>query len=455
MEEQRERARAAQRFAVAGTAPEVLDTSVTTRFVGDRVGEWESEVVALVAGKESRSVAREGEAVDVITAETPFYAESGGQVGDRGWLVSDAGARVEVRDTFKIAPAVVAHRGVVRQGAVSVGDRVRLRIDAARREAVRLNHSATHLLHASLRNRLGAHVKQSGSLVDPGHLRFDFSHHKPVSEDELHAIEDDVNAWIRANAEVTSEEMSYDDAIRAGALAFFGDKYGDRVRVLRMGDFSTELCGGTHVARTGDIGLVQLRGESGVAAGVRRLEATTGQGAIAEVRREQGVLGELVELLKAGEGDARGKLEKLLGDLREKEKRIAELQGKLAGGATRDVLADARRVDGITVLATRVDGLDDKGLREMADRLRDRIRSGVVVLGTALGERAVLLAAVTKDLTGRYHAGNIIKQLAPLVGGGGGGRPDFAQAGGKNPDRLDAALAAAYELLGAGNGQAS
>jgi alanyl-tRNA synthetase len=259
---------------------------------------------------------------------------------------------------------------------------------------------------------------------------------------------------VRANAEVTGEEMSYDDAIRAGALAFFGDKYGDRVRVIRMGDFSTELCGGTHIARTGDIGLFQLRGESGVAAGVRRLEAATGQGAIADVRREQGVLGELVELLKAGEDDARGKLEKLLGDLREKEKRIAELQGKLAGGATRDVLADARRVDGITVLATRIDGLDDKGLRDMADRLRDRIQSGVVVLGTALGERAVLLAAVTKDLTGRYHAGNIIKQLAPLVGGGGGGRPDFAQAGGKNPDRLDAALAAAYDLLGAGSGQA-
>jgi alanyl-tRNA synthetase len=222
-----------------------------------------------------------------------------------------------------------------------------------------------------------------------------------------------------------------------------------------MGDLSTELCGGTHVARTGDIGLFQLQGESGVAAGVRRLEAATGQGAIAAVRREQGVLGGLVDLLKAGEDDARGKLEKLLGDLREKEKRIAELQGKLAGGATRDVLADARRVDGITVLATRVDGLDDKGLRAMADQLRDRIKSGVVVLGTALGERAVLLAAVTKDLTGRYHAGNIIKQLAPLVGGGGGGRADFAQAGGKDPDRLDAALLAAYELLGAGNGQAS
>jgi alanyl-tRNA synthetase len=247
--------------------------------------------------------------------------------------------------------------------------------------------------------------------------------------------------------------MSYDDAIRAGALAFFGDKYGDRVTVVRMGDFSTELCGGTHVARTGDIGFFRLDSESGVAAGVRRIEAATGQGAIAQVRREIRNLDEARDLL--GSDDLAGRIERMRADLRERDKRIAELQGKLAGGATRDVLADARRVDGITVLATRIDGLDDKGLREMADRLRDRIKSGVIVLGTALGERAVLLAAVTKDLTGRYHAGNIIKQLAPLVGGGGGGRPDFAQAGGKQPDRLDAALAAAYELLGAGSEQSS
>src|SRR5206468_1202895 len=262
-------------------------------------------------------------------------------------------------------------RGVVRAGELAVGDRVRLRIDAARRDAARLNHSATHLLHAALRRRLGEHVKQAGSLVTPERLRFDFSHPKPVDDGTLRGIEDETNAYIRANAEVTTEEMAYDDAIKAGALAFFGDKYGDRVTVVRMGDFSTELCGGTHVQRT--------------------------------------------------------------------------------GGASRDLLADARHVDGITVLATRVEGLDDKGLREMADRLRDRIKSGVVVLGAAQGERALLLAAVTKDLTGRYHAGNIIKQLAPLVGGGGGGRPDFAQAGGKDPARLDEALAAAYELLGAGS----
>jgi alanyl-tRNA synthetase len=346
---------------------------------------------------------------------------------------------------------VIGHRGVVRQGPLAVGDRVRLRIDLTRREAARLNHSATHLLHAALRRRLGEHVKQAGSLVTPDRLRFDFSHHKPVEPETLRAVEDDVNAYVRANAAVTAEEMSYDQAIKAGALAFFGEKYGDRVTVVRMGEFSTELCGGTHVARTGDIGLVKIRGEGGVAAGVRRLEAVSGEGALGLIREHEQVLESISGLLRGPAEEATGKLEKLLAQQRELEKRIAELQGKLAGGATRDVLADARRVDGVTLLATRVEGLDDKGLREMADRLRERIKSGVVVLGAAQGERALLLAAVTKDLVGRYHAGNIIKHLAPLVGGGGGGRPDFAQAGGKDPARLDEALAAAYEFLGAGS----
>src|SRR5581483_9658032 len=309
----------------------------------------------------------------------------------------------------------------------------------------------THLLHAALRRRLGEHVKQAGSLVTPDRLRFDFSHHRPVDDAALREIEDETNAYVRANTEVYTEEMPYRQALEAGALAFFGDKYGDRVTVVRMGDFSVELCGGTHVQRTGDIGVVKIRDESGVAAGVRRLEAASGAGALDSIRRQEDLLADLGDLLKAGEHEAKAKLEKLLAQQRELEKRVAELQGKLAGGASRDVLADARRIDGITVLATRVQGLDDKGLREMADRLRDRIKSGVVVLGAEQEGRALLLAAVTKDLTGRYHAGNIIKQLAPLVGGGGGGRPDFAQAGGKDPARLDAALAAAYELLGAGS----
>ncbi|HXJ35317.1 MAG TPA: alanine--tRNA ligase [Candidatus Eisenbacteria bacterium] len=453
MDEQRERARGAQKFVDAGGGPELAGLGErTSRFVGDRVTESESEVLALVAdGVQTRGPVREGSQVDVVTAETPFYAESGGQVGDRGWITTASGARIEVQDTHKIAGAVVAHRGVVRQGAIAVGDRVRLAIDAARREAARLNHSATHLVHGVLRRRLGPHVKQAGSLVDPQKLRFDFNHHKPVSPDELQAIEDEVNAEIRANVEVTQEEMSYDDAIRAGALAFFGDKYGDRVRVVRMGEFSTELCGGTHVQRTGDIGVFKLDGESGVAAGVRRIEAATGAGALGEIRRHEALLGEIAHLLRAGEQDAKAKLEKLLAQSRELEKRIAELQGKLAGGASRDVMADAKQVNGITVLATKVEGLDDKGLRDMADKLRDRIKSGVVVLGGAQGDKVMLLATVTKDLVGTYHAGNIIKRLAPMVGGGGGGRPDFAQAGGKDPTKLDAALAAAYELVGAGS----
>jgi alanyl-tRNA synthetase len=454
LEAQRERARGAQRFSDAAAAPEIVRAGgLATRFVGDRVGEWESQVLALlVDGRETPGPVGAGATVDVIVAETPFYAESGGQVGDRGWIETAGGTLVEVRDTQYVAPGVTAQRGIVRRGAIAVGDRVRLRIDAERREAARLNHSATHLLHAALRRRLGAHVRQAGSLVAPERLRFDFSHHRPVGAEELLAIEDEVNAWVRANAEVTSEEMAYDDAIRAGALAFFGEKYGERVRVVRMGEFSTELCGGTHVRRTGDIGFVHIAGESGVAAGVRRLEATTGAGALAAVRRQEEILAGLSRLLRSpNEEEAAAKLERLLAQQRELERRVAELQGKLAGGASRDLLADARRVDGITVLATRVDGLDDRGLREMADRLRERIGSGVVVLGTERDGRALLLAAVTPDLTPRYHAGNLIKQLAPLVGGGGGGRPDFAQAGGREPEKLDEALAAAYGLLGAGS----
>jgi len=454
LEAQRERGRGAQRFADAAAAPEIARTgTLVTRFVGDRVGEWESEVLALlVDGRETRGPVGAGATVDVIAAETPFYAESGGQVGDRGWIETAAGTLVEVLDTQHVAPGVTAQRGAVRRGAIAVGDRVRLRIDAERREAARLNHSATHLVHAALRRRLGAHVKQAGSLVAPDRLRFDFSHHRPVGAEEQRAIEDEVNAWVRANAEVATEEMGYDDAIRAGALAFFGEKYGDRVRVVRMGEFSTELCGGTHVRRTGDIGLFRIAGEGGVAAGVRRLEATTGAGALAAVRRQEDILAGLGRMLRSStEEEAAAKLERLLAQQRELERRVAELQGRLAGGASRDVLADARRVDGITVLATRVDGLDDQGLREMADRLRERIGSGVVVLGAEREGRALLLAAVTPDLTRRYHAGRLIKQLAPMVGGGGGGRPDFAQAGGKEPGKLDEALAAAYGLLGAGS----
>jgi alanyl-tRNA synthetase len=324
---------------------------------------------------------------------------------------------------------------------------VRLVIDADRREATRLNHSATHILHSALREILGTHVRQAGSLVTPERLRFDFTHTSPVKDDVLTRIEDLVNAHIRENAEVTSEEMSLNEALKKGALAFFGEKYGERVRVLRMGDFSTELCGGTHVSRTGDIGLFKLKAEAGVASGVRRVEATTGEGALEWVRQREHILKELSDLLKSPEEDVADRVEKLLAQYREQEKKVAHLQSTLAGSQRDDVLAQVRSLNGVSVVASRVEGVDDKGLRELADWLRDKLNPGVVVLGSVQGDRVALLAVVSKEVTKKYHAGNIIKQIAPLVGGGGGGRPDFAQAGGKDPTRLDEALQKVYELI--------
>jgi alanyl-tRNA synthetase len=294
---------------------------------------------------------------------------------------------------------------------------------------------------------LGTHVRQAGSLVAPDRLRFDFTHTSPVKDDALERIEDLVNVHIRENAEVTSEEMSLTDALKSGALAFFGEKYGERVRVLKMGNFSTELCGGTHVSRTGDIGLFKLKAEAGVASGVRRVEATTGEGALEWIRQREQILKEISGILKGTEEDAADKLAKLLAQQHELEKKLAQLQSTLAGSQSDDILSRARRLNGVSVVASRVEGVDDKGLRELADQLRDKLRPAVVVLGAIQGERVALLAAVSKEATKHYHAGNIIKQIAPLVGGGGGGRPDFAQAGGKDPTRLDEALQKVYELI--------
>jgi alanyl-tRNA synthetase len=441
MNQQRQRAREARK------GPEIVIAQGTSSFVGDRNAEWESEVSSLMVDGEERDEARSGDNVQVIVRETPFYGESGGQVGDRGVIETEAGDRIEVTDTQKPREDVTVHIGRVTHGALHKGSRVRLALDVPRREAARLNHSATHILHAMLRQHLGEQVHQAGSLVAPDRLRFDFNYTGPVDAQTLRRIEEDVNALIRANDEVRCQGMSYDDAIKAGALAFFGDKYGDRVRVVRIGDYSTELCGGTHVLRAGDIGLLKLRGESGVAAGVRRVEALTGQGALDWVRGREQQLTEIGELLRGADDEVAARVAKLLSEQRELEKQLRELQGKLAGSQSRGLLDQARQIDGITVLAAEVEGVDDRGLRELADRLREQIRSGVVVLGTARGPRALLLAAVTGDLTKKYHAGKIIKQLAPLIGGGGGGKPDLAQAGGKDPARLREALEAVYQLV--------
>jgi alanyl-tRNA synthetase len=448
MEGQRTRAREGQKGTVyigAGLA------DLRSTFAGDRIVEWESEVLAvLVNGEAQRSAVREGQDVEVVTAETPFYGESGGQIGDAGRIETTRGDVIEIFDTQKPQPFLTVHRGKVVRGAIQAGDKVILRIDAERREATRLNHSATHILHAALREVLGSHIKQAGSLVTPDRLRFDFTHTSPVKDDALERIEGIVNAHIRENAEVTIQEMSLNDALKSGALAFFGEKYGERVRVLKMGNFSTELCGGTHVSRTGDIGLFKLKAEAGVASGVRRVEATTGGSALEWVRQREQILKEVSGILKGSEEDAAERVEKLVALQRDLERQVAQLQGKLAGAQSSDIESRAQKVNGVTVVASRIEGVDDKALRETADRLRDKFQPAVIVLGSAQGERVVLLAAVSKDATKQHHAGNILKQIAPLVGGGGGGRPDFAQAGGKNAARLDEALQKVYELVGKG-----
>jgi len=448
MEAQRTRARGAQKFTDMAAGPAVHAAGIgETRFVGDRAPEWRSEIRAIRAGDAWRDGAREGDSVEVLVPETPFYAESGGQVGDLGTIETDRGCVIEVADTQKLEPSLVVHRGRVLRGAVAVGETVLLKVDWERREATRLNHSTTHILHAVLREVLGTHVRQAGSLVAPDRLRFDFGHFKPIDGPALEEIEARVNAYVRANAEVTHEEMGYDEAIKLGALAFFGDAYGDRVRVVRMGGFSIELCGGTHVLRTGDIGVFKIRSESGVAAGTRRLEAVSGGGALRWIRQREELLREIAAAVKSPEDGVQEKIERLLVQQRDLEKRIAGLQQKLVGGSTPDLLDGVRDVSGVKLVAAQVDGADADGLRALADRVRERLGSGVVVLGASEGERVVLVTAVTPDLAKRVHAGNLIKPIAAMVGGAGGGRPDFAQAGGKSPADLGKAIAAADRVL--------
>jgi len=445
MEEQRARGREAKKFVAqsAGSGDR------RSRFVGDRIYEWESTVtsVATEDGERPQGV-HAGEIAEVVTEETPFYGESGGQLGDTGTMRTERGARLEVLDTLRHGPDLVVHRVRVLEGGIARGDQVRLLVDAARRDRIRLNHSATHLMHGVLRERLGTHVRQAGSLVAPERLRFDFNHTSPISAADLEAMEDEINARIRANVECVAEEMAYDEAMKRGALAFFGDKYGDRVRVLQMGSFSTELCGGTHVQRTGDIGLFKFRGESGVASGVRRVEAMTGGGALDWVQEREERLRQIGATLRSSEEEAVERLEKLLAQSRELEKRIEKLQRDQAKSQSGDLLSQAREHDGVRVLAARVDGLDDKALRELVDRMKEKLGSSVIALGATDGAKVTLIAAVSKDLVKRFHAGDLIKRIAPLVGGNGGGRPDFAQAGGKDPSRLDEALAKVHELIG-------
>jgi alanyl-tRNA synthetase len=422
----------------------MLSAGVKSRFVGEHRYEAESEVVAAEASEDGR--------LTVVAAETPFYPEGGGQVGDRGVIETESGALLEVVDTRKHDGSIL-HIGRLMRGDPAEferGRRVKLRVDRERRDAAMLNHSATHILHYALREILSRDVHQAGSLVAPDRLRFDFSHQGPVGVGDLTTIEEEINARIRENAEVTTEEMAYDDAIKAGALAFFGDKYGDIVRVVRMGDFSVELCGGTHVNRTGDVGFFKLESESGVAAGVRRIEAFTGQGALEAIRRREKLLEEIGSHLGARDAQALERLERLLAREKELEKKLRALEQTLISTDTPSG-GDAEKIhekNGVKVVTRKVDGVEPRGLREMADRMREKHGSAVVAIGSNLGEgKAALIVAVTPDLTSRVKAGDVIKEIAPIVGGSGGGRPDFAQAGGRDPGKIGEALERVVELV--------
>jgi alanyl-tRNA synthetase len=448
MEQQRARARESSQFVLDRSKMPRDDTP--TPFVGYDTLETQAKVIALYTGTESVSTLAAGTAGIVVLESTPFYAEGGGQVGDTGVLEAP-GLRFEVDDTQKLGIAY-GHLGRVVEGQLDSGAMVTARVDAARRSATVLHHSATHLLHAALRQVLGKHVQQKGSLVAPDRLRFDFSHYEAVSPAELKEIERLVNAQVRANAPAETREMEYDQAITAGALAFFGEKYADTVRVLNIGEFSTELCGGTHVRRAGDIGTFKIIAENGIASGVRRIEAVTGHVAEDWIEANDQRLKEIATLIKSGRDDVADKVGQLVERTRGLERELESLRGKLASGGGRDLIEQAVEIAGVQVLAARLDGADSKALRTAADQLKDRLGSGVVVLGAVENDKVRLVAGVTKDLTGRLKAGELIRPVAEHVGGRGGGRPDFAQAGGDAPDKLDAALALVAEHVRAALG---
>jgi alanyl-tRNA synthetase len=448
IEEQRTRARKTGGFEQVTARPVVGELAKrvgATLFVGyDRL-ESDSVLRAILKGEQLVKEASEGDDVEIALDATPFYAEGGGQVGDRGTLAGPEGL-VEITDTTRPAPTLILHKGTVQKGRIREGEQVRLVVNASTRQDAARNHTATHLVHAALRDLLGPHVKQYGSLVGPNRLRFDFAHFRPLSSRDIDDIESTVNEEIRKNEAVSAEVMSIQDAVAKGALAFFGDKYGEQVRVVSVESFSKELCGGTHVRQTGDIGLFRIVSEGGVAAGVRRIEAQTGSGAYALMKKLEADVRELSDVLKVGQSELTAKARKLLVQLKDKERELEELKLKMAGGST--AASTAKTVAGVSVHVQRTDGLDVNGMRTLADQLRDKLKSGVIALGAASGDGKVsLLVVVTKDLIDRLKAGELIKIMAAEAGGSGGGRPEMAQAGGKDPAKLDAALEKVFGLV--------
>ncbi len=448
MEQQRETARAAGKFGGGVTLPaELVATLSPTVFLGyDRLQADGLTVLALLKDGRPVQSADAGDAVIVITNQTPFYAESGGQVGDTGVLTGN-GVRLAVEDTQKFAGQFHGHVGTLSEGGLKVGDVLSGQVDGERRGATILNHSATHLLHAALREVLGTHVQQKGSLVAPDRLRFDFSHFQPISAEELAVIERKVNQQVRANNAAEVHNMGMQEALDFGAMALFGEKYGEHVRVLKMGDYSTELCGGTHVNRTGDIGLFKITSEGGVSAGVRRIEAVTGQGALDYVDAEEARLAEAADLLGGSAADVVEKIRALGQRQKQLERELDAVKAKVAAGATADLSGQAVEVAGVKVLAARLEGFDAKALRDAMDRLKQQLGDAVIVLAGAQDGKAALVAGVNGSAMGKVKAGELLSHIAGQIGGKGGGRPDLAQGGGEDGPALATALAAVVEWV--------
>lgn len=463
-----ERQRAAARKAWAGSgeaATEALwfdlrEKLGATEFLGYETESAEGVVTEIVSdGKPAKQV-KAGEHAMVIANQTPFYGESGGQMGDRGVFFTADGAEFAVEETQKKLDALFVHSGKVSRGAIKVGDAVEMRVDGDRRSRLRANHSVTHLMHEALRRKLGPHVTQKGSLVSPDYMRFDFSHPKPMTAEEIAAVERDVNARIRANADVRTRLMSPDDAVKAGALALFGEKYGEEVRVVSMGRddgpndrfFSTELCGGTHVRRTGDIGFFKIISESAVAAGVRRIEAVTGDAAYRYVAEREAVLNETATALRVAPGDLPGRVASLIDERRKLEREVSDLRQKLAaGGGGAAAAPEAKEIAGVRLATRKLDGVPAKELKPLVDTLKQQIKSGVVAVVAVNDGKASLVVGVTGDLTGRFDAVDLVRAGSAAIGGkGGGGRPDMAQAGGPDGASAEAALAAIEAAMAAG-----
>lgn len=450
MKEQKERSRRRLRETKSEQVPEyyqgLLSRGISSRFMGYDKEQDTSRILSILKNGQEVIQAKTGDKVEVIVEQTPFYGESGGQVGDTGWI-GNGDLVIEIKDTVRIEEDLIVHKGEVKKGQIRVGDMVKLSIDKERREAVKKNHTATHILHAILRKFLGNHVKQAGSLVAPDRLRFDFTHYSPIKRGDLRKIEALVNEKICQNIPLEVEITQLEKALRQGATALFGERYHEVVRSVKIPGLSHELCGGTHVSRTGDIGLFKIVSETGVAAGIRRIEALTWKVALHKVQEDEEVLRKIGHMVKAHVGEVADKVERLLAYQKQLEKDLESLKRHLRVYESQNILKQVKHIRGISVVSAKVTVGSEKELRSLADRLRDKIKSGIVVLGGEADGKALLVAAVTKDLINSYHAGHIIGKIAQIVGGGGGGKADMAQAGGIQPQRLSEALDAAYTII--------